>query len=205
MKGEIDSPIISRILEIDEYNETKLDEIRRRVYASEREGIQRQTGGIFTLHTSTDSRFRYDQQRSDLQSQRYNDQFGTERGRGSKTTSRVKEILFDDEGNEISRSYFDEQNQERTYTLSDREVLEMAANEIKVSDLTQAENDALTIFQDRLFNLKDLQEKRAEQGRLYKEQQFGAKPDRETASKTLNRILIFSYARKRAISYTASP
>ena len=43
------------------------------------------------------------------------------------------------------KSDIDEQKQERTYTLSDREVLEMAAKEIKVSDLTQAENDALTI------------------------------------------------------------
>ncbi len=53
---------------------------------------------------------------------------------------------------------------------------------------TQAENDALTIFQNRLSNLKDLQEKRDEQGRLYKEQQFGAKPDRAEAEKTLNRM-----------------
>jgi hypothetical protein len=80
----------------------------------------------------------------------------------------------------------DEQYQQRTYTFSDREVLELAANEIKVSDLTQAENDALTIFQDRLSKLKDLQEKRTEQGRLYKEQQFGAKVDRAEAEKTLN-------------------
>jgi hypothetical protein len=72
----------------------------------------------------------------------------------------------------------DVQYQQRNEGLTDREVLELAANEIQVSDLTQAENDALTIFQDRLSNLKDLQEKRAEQGRLYKEQQYGANPDR---------------------------
>ena len=199
MTGDIDSPVITRILEIDEYNETKLDEIRRRVYATERTGVQRQTGGLFTLHTSTDSRIRYDQQRSDLQSQRYNDQFGTERGRSSKTTSRVKEILFDDEGNEISRSYSDDaQYQQRTEGLTDREVLEMAANEVQVSDLTQAENDALTIFQDKLANLKDLQDKRAEQGRLYKEQQFGTKVDREAASKTLERMHILDGQIKKA-------
>ena len=82
----------------------------------------------------------------------------------------------------------DEQNQQRTDTLTDREVLEMAANEIYVSDLTQAEKDALTIFQDRLSNLKELQEKRTEQGRLYKEQQFGSTPNRAEAEKTLNRM-----------------
>ena len=90
MTGDIDNPVITRVLEIDEYNETKLDEIRRRVYATERTGIQRQAGGLFTLHTSTDSRFRYDQQRSDLQSQRYNDQFGTKRGTGSGTTQKAQ-------------------------------------------------------------------------------------------------------------------
>ena len=82
------------------------------------------------------------------------------------------------------------QEQQRTDTLTDREVLEMASNEIKVSDLSQAERDALTIFQDRLSNLKDLQDKRAEQGRLYKEQQFGAKVDRQAAAETLNRIQV---------------
>ena len=199
MRGEIDAPVITRILEIEEYNETRLDEIRRRVYATERTGIQRQTGGLFTLHTSTDSGFRYDQQGSDIQSQRYNDQLGTERGRSRKTTSRVKEILFDDEGNEISRSYSDDvQYQQRSEGLTDREVLELAANEVKVSDLSQAENDALTIFQDRLANLKDLQEKRTEQGRLYKEQQFGVKPDRAEASKTLNRMKILDEQIKKA-------
>ena len=92
----------------------------------------------------------------------------------------------------------DEQEQQRSEGLTDREVLELAANEVKVSDLSQAENDALTIFQDRLANLKDLQEKRAEQGRLYKEQQFGVKPDRAEASKTLNRMQILDEQIKKA-------
>ena len=92
----------------------------------------------------------------------------------------------------------DEQEQQRSEGLTDREVLELAANEVKVSDLTQAENDALTIFQDRLANLKDLQEKRAEQGRLYKEQQFGVKPDRTEASKTLNRMNLLDDQIKKA-------
>ena len=92
----------------------------------------------------------------------------------------------------------DVQYQQRTDTLTDREVLEMASNEVKVSDLTQAEKDALTIFQDRLSNLKDLQDKRAEQGRLYKEQQFGATVDRKAASETLNRMHVLDEQIKRA-------
>jgi N12 class adenine-specific DNA methylase len=95
----------------------------------------------------------------------------------------------DDDVQEQSRDYLgDEQYQQRTNTLTDREILEMASNEIKVSDLNQAEQDALSIFQNRLSKLKDLQDERVEQGRLYKEQQFGPKPDRAEAEKTLNRM-----------------
>ena len=99
---------------------------------------------------------------------------------------------------------YDTQDQQRTDTLTDREVLEMAANEIKVSDLSKAETDALTIFQDRLSNLKDLQEKRAEQGRLYKEQQFGEKVDRAKAAETLNRMHILDSQIQKAMNEVLS-
>jgi DNA repair ATPase RecN len=109
------------------------------------------------------------------------------------------ESAIEDTVQEQSRDYLDdEQYQQRTDTLTDREVLEMASNEIKMSDLSQAELDALTIFQDRLSNLKDLQEKRAEQGRLYKEQQFGTKVDRAKASETLNRMHVLDSQIKKA-------
>ena len=109
------------------------------------------------------------------------------------------ESAIEDTVQEQSRDYLDdEQYQQRTDTLTDREVLEMAANEIKVSDLNQAELDALTIFQDRLSNLKDLQEKRAEQGRLYKDQQFGVKVDRKAAAETLNRMQVLDSQIKKA-------
>ena len=84
----------------------------------------------------------------------------------------------------------DEQNQQRTNTLTDREVLAIAANQIVVDDLTDAERSALFIFQQRLSRLEDLQTKRAEQGQLYKEQQFGAKVDRAAAAETLNRMRV---------------
>ena len=80
------------------------------------------------------------------------------------------------------------QFQQRTDTLTDREVLAMAASQVKVSDLTAAEKDALDIFQKRLSKLESLQVERAEQGRQYKEQQFGAKVDRAKAAETLNRM-----------------
>ena len=90
------------------------------------------------------------------------------------------------------------QYQERTNTLTDREVLAMAAEQVKVDTLTDAERDALAIFQKRLEKLTDLEEQRAEQGRLYKEQQFGAKPDRAAAAETLDRMHVLDAQIKRA-------
>ena len=78
--------------------------------------------------------------------------------------------------------------QQRTTTLNDREVLAMAAASLIETELTEAERDALQIFLNRLTRLEELQGEREEQGRLYKEQQFGAKVDREAAAQTLNRM-----------------
>ena len=80
------------------------------------------------------------------------------------------------------------QHQQRTHALTDREVLALAASQVKVDDLTDAEKNALDIFQKRLSKLEELQAQRAEQGRLYKELQFGAKVDRAKAAETLNRM-----------------
>ena len=88
--------------------------------------------------------------------------------------------------------------QQRTATLSDREVLELAAKDIRVDELTEAEQNALGIFEDRLDKLGKLQEKRAEQGKLYKEQQFGAKVDRKAASETLERMKVLDGQIQRA-------
>ena len=82
------------------------------------------------------------------------------------------------------------QFQQRTNTLTDREVLALAASEVRVDDLTTDEKAALDIFQKRLSKLEALQVERAEQGRLYKEQQFGAKVDRTAAAETLNRMRV---------------
>ncbi|MBQ8392262.1 MAG: hypothetical protein IJX51_00675 [Clostridia bacterium] len=43
--------------------------------------------------------------------------------------------------------------QQRSEGLTDYEVLELGSNEIELNGLTKAENDALTIFQDRLARL----------------------------------------------------
>ena len=86
------------------------------------------------------------------------------------------------------RRIFKGQYQERTSPLTDRDVLEAAANDIGISDMSDAEQAALQTFKDRLAELHELQEERAEAGRLYKEQQFGANVDRQAASQTLERM-----------------
>ena len=80
------------------------------------------------------------------------------------------------------RRIFKGQYQERTSPLTDRDVLEAAANDVGISDMSDAEQAALQTFKDRLTELHELQEERAEAGRLYKEQQFGANVDRQAAS-----------------------
>ena len=82
----------------------------------------------------------------------------------------------------------DTQNQQRKNTLTNREVLALAASELQTADLPAAELDALSIFQQRLSKLETLQAERTELGRLYKEQQFGAKVDRTAAEQTRNRM-----------------
>lgn len=102
------------------------------------------------------------------------------------------------EGIPFSDVVSEEQNQQRTNTLTDREVLQYAASELSMDKLTDGERDALKIFNERLSKLEELQEKRAEQGRLYKEQQFGAKVDREAAKATHNRMQVLDEQIKRA-------
>ena len=102
------------------------------------------------------------------------------------------EIMDEEAVQEQSREYLqeDEQFQQRTNTLTDREVLALAADQVKVDDLTDAEKHALDVFQQRLSKLDSLQAQRTDLGQLYKEQQFGAKVDRAEAAKTLNRMRI---------------
>lgn len=53
-----------------------------------------------------------------------------------------------------------EQFQSRTDTLTNRDVLAIAAHEVEVADLSDVERDALNIFRGRLANLQSLQEER---------------------------------------------
>lgn len=81
------------------------------------------------------------------------------------------------------------QNQRRTDTLTDRDVLELAGAEVPVENLDAAEADALGIFRKRLNDLRNLQEERQELGKTYKEQQFGENVDRAKAAETLEKCV----------------
>lgn len=81
-----------------------------------------------------------------------------------------------------------EEFRQRTNTLTDREVLAIAANELSMEGMSEAERSALIIFRDRLAKLDNLQDQRAELGRQYREQQFGANVDRTAAAETLEKM-----------------
>lgn len=53
-KGTIEQPIITRVLQILEFEETRLDKIRRDIYVIERRGIQQKAGNIFRYYNRTD-------------------------------------------------------------------------------------------------------------------------------------------------------
>ena len=100
-KGTIENPVITRVLEIYEYEETKLDEIRRDLYEVERRGIQQQTGGVFKRYNRSDFGDYVDAQRSVRESKRYNDRLGTDRGTGGRKATRTKGIGRNEKGHII--------------------------------------------------------------------------------------------------------
>lgn len=154
-KGSIRSPKVTRILQIYEYDESKLDEIRRDVYETERAGIQRQAEGIFEVYVATDFGSNVTSQRSISAGQRYNNQLGTARGRGSKAASRVKEYIFEVEDREVSgkasreldtdEAYsrlFDMQGEENALRQSIKEIESSAEFKEQMSKLSEAiDND----------------------------------------------------------------
>ena len=103
VKGKIESPQITRVLDIYEYEETIIDPLRRRVYDFERRGVQCQTGGVFRRYSALDYGDRYYQSRSIKKVHGDHDEFGVRRGGSGETAGGIKALHFDDEGNEVSR------------------------------------------------------------------------------------------------------
>lgn len=84
----------------------------------------------------------------------------------------------------------DEQYSVRSSAMTDRDLLEIAADQVDSGNYTDGEKDALRVFQQRLTGLQFLVEQREELGKTYRAQQFGKPADRKGAEQTLNRMHI---------------
>ena len=91
---------------------------------------------------------------------------------------------------EANSSDDDEQYSRRSSSMTDRDLLEMAADMVDESNYTEGEKDALRIFKERLTTLQELTEQREDMGKTYREQQFGKPADRKGAEQTLARMKI---------------
>lgn len=167
--GDFKAPTLSKVIVFAENYDANMAYVKGRIFDEERrtaghgeavELLNRMYGDGF-IHEYNAKNY----QRDDWQDRR---------GEGSNRRSTGKAGS--------GRRIFKGQYQERTSPLTDRDVLEAAANDIGISDMSDAEQAALQTFKDRLAELHELQEERAEAGRLYKEQQFGANVDRQAAS-----------------------
>lgn len=78
----------------------------------------------------------------------------------------------------------------RQQSLSNTEILEMAADQLNTDKLSDAEKNALSIFQKRLNALNEAQAQRAALGQQYKEQQFQKGGSRAEAEKIRNRMQV---------------
>ena len=92
-KGTMETPIITRVLVIDEYDETTLSEKRSHVYAIERQGFRQKTGGIFKIYTRFDFGNYATLKRNIKQNARYNNQLGINRGASSGATQRTEKEI----------------------------------------------------------------------------------------------------------------
>lgn len=119
MKGKIDEPIITRILEINETNETKLSEIRRNIYETERRGVQQETEGIFRRNDSSTFQSDVSSKRRIREGQGYNNRLGVDRGRGSEEAKRVVRFTVKEDGT-TETTYSDGSVENDTIMHSDR-------------------------------------------------------------------------------------
>ena len=127
---------------------------------------------------------------------RYNEVMEILNPKEEQSLDSVEEDIVQEQSREYLKS--DEQEQQRTKTLTDREILQIATDSLESADMTEAERDALRIFKDRLTKLETLQEEREAQGRLYREQQFKSPADRKAAEVTLNRMAVLDEQIKKA-------
>lgn len=90
VRGTIEEPIITRIVEIDADNETELSEERKHIYEAERQGVRTKTIGIFQVNTRFDYADFADFSRNIGSSARNNNQLGINRGTSGSGTQKAE-------------------------------------------------------------------------------------------------------------------
>ena len=88
--GTIEEPIITRIVEIDADNETRLSDIRGDIYALERKGVRTKIGQTIQIYTRFDVSDFNEFKRGNRQNARNNNQLGINRGAGSSGTQKAE-------------------------------------------------------------------------------------------------------------------
>ncbi len=95
------------------------------------------------------------------------------------------------------------QKQRRTQSYTDREMLEMAAEDVGSLKLSEGEKTALDIFNKRLDEVKKLEEQRDEQRRILAELNKAEKPDEAEIRKTKGRLSLLGKLIKNSDKKTA--
>ncbi len=113
-KGSIESPNVSRVLEIAFNNTRDLDKRRRRVYDAGRRGIQPQAGGIFRLHNATDYGNRFYKRGESTQMRPNHGRFGVDRGAGGGGAAEAERGQVSTSVKPVSKTFTDVTGKERT-------------------------------------------------------------------------------------------
>lgn len=155
-KGTIKSPVVTKIIQIYEYDSKQLDKYRRYIYDLGRRGIQPQAGEFFELYRNVDFTNNVNIPKSYGENDRYSEQLGIYGGRSSRTTEETSEIgkasreldvidymdeLAEREGREIVEPK----------VMSDREILVNALESIAQDD---AERNKLKEYKANIEKLK---------------------------------------------------
>ena len=148
MKGTIDNPIITRIIEIDEYDETKLAEMRRFLYATERRGIEQKTRGVHRRYDRTDFGRYESSERSVSAMSRHSNKLGTKRGRSSQKAKGITGIRVNDDGT-YATVYSDGTEEITRYKFSERTDAALET----FGTTTEVEKAGFAIPDGRMLNL----------------------------------------------------
>lgn len=148
------------------------------------EGVSPSSDELRSLYGDTDSS-RDDYQNRGFQETDDQNDFGSRgSGRGIERWTNQEGLTGDNEESDIVQS------QKRTNTLTDHEILDMAAKELDTAKLTDGEKAALEIFRKKNDALKALKDERQKQGSLYYQYQFGDQKDTAKATAARNRMTV---------------